>query len=368
MAFPKRILIVDDDPKTRLVMRSMVESLGHEPDDAQDGFEALAKLRLGFDMVLLDVVMPGINGFDVLRQIRKDPETEDLPVIMVTALNSREDRIRAIQVGANDFISKPIDMTELALRTSFMMKMKEAQDEIKRNRVELEEMLDKRTATLRQALQDMANAQRMAHDAHLETIQRLALVAEYKDKDTGAHIKRLGAYTSAIARGLDLPPKEVEVLYHASPMHDVGKLGVPDHNLLKPGKLDEEEWKVMQRHTVIGGRILSGSNSELLQAGEVIALSHHEKWDGSGYPLGLAGEDIPAWGRICAVADVFDALTSPRPYKSAFSNKVTLEIMREGRGTHFDSRVIDVFFDQMKEMEEIQARYVGEAPFAALAE
>lgn len=360
MNHPKRVLIVDDDTRFRLLLKTMAESLGYEAEDARDGFEALAKVRLGFDLVLLDVVMPGIDGFEVVRQLRDDAETADLPILMVTGHGSKEDRIRAIRVGAHDFISKPVDFTELSVRMSFLLKMKEAQDEIKKTRLALEDMLEKRTATLRKALEDMAQAQRLTHEAHLETIHRLAVAAEYKDKETGAHVKRMSHYAALIARGSGLPPSEVETVFHACAMHDVGKLGIPDKNLLKPGKLDSEEWSVMKQHTIIGGRILGSSSSELLQAGEKVALSHHERWDGGGYPNGFHEEEIPLWGRICSVADVYDALTSQRPYKEAFPSRHALEILREGRGTQFDPRVLDVFFDHLDEVQEIQKRYQKE--------
>jgi putative two-component system response regulator len=367
MKKPKRILIVEDDFRTQEMLKLMVESLGHESEYAQDGFEALAMVRLGFDLVLLDIVMPGIDGFEVLSQIRQDPETEELPVVMVTGMDDKEGRIRAFKAGANDFVIKPIDMSELAVRMSYLLKMKEAQDVISRNKQELEEMLEKRTGVLRKALEELASAKRISHNAHLETIQRLAIAAEFKDQDTAAHIKRLGHFSSILARGLDLPAHEVSIIFHATPMHDVGKLGIPDSNLLKPGKLDKDEWKVMKQHTVIGARILGGSESNLLQAGEVIAMSHHERWDGTGYPKGLAGEDIHIWGRICAVVDVFDALTSKRPYKQAFENKKAYEMIREGRGTHFDPCILDKFFEIRDEIEEAQRNYQDEAPFAVAA-
>ncbi|MEE9273782.1 MAG: HD domain-containing phosphohydrolase, partial [bacterium] len=356
----KRILIVDDDSRFRILLRSMLESLGYESEDARDGFEALAKVRLGFDLVLLDIVMPGIDGFEVVRQMREDPETADTPVLIMTGLGGREDRIRSIQVGANDFLSKPVEAVELSVRMSFLLKMQEAQDEIKRHRFELEAMLEKRTATLRRSLDDMAKAQRQAHEAQLETIHRLAVAAEFKDKETGAHIRRMSHYCSVIARGIGLPPSEAEVIFRASPMHDVGKLGIPDEKLLKPGKLEADEWKIMKQHTIIGSRILSGSESELLQAGERIALSHHERWDGTGYPSGIAEDEIPIGGRICSVGDVFDALTSKRPYKEAFPNEEAFSILREGRGTHFDPTVIDAFFENVDEIEDIQKRYQEE--------
>lgn len=351
---PKRILVVDDEELNRELLEGLMVSFGHEPEMARDGVEALAKLKLDIDLVLLDVMMPVMDGFEVARRIRENPDTSDLPIIMVTALTSKEDRLLAVQSGANDFITKPIDKTELQVRTESLLKMKEAQDTIKRHRVMLEETVQARTASLRQALEETAEAQRRTHGAHLDTIRRLAIAAEYKDEDTAAHINRMSNYCAIIARVLHLPPGEVELILHASPMHDVGKIGVPDIILLKPGKLTPEEWTIMKKHTIFGGRILREAEDDLIKDGEIIALSHHEKWDGSGYPKGLKGENIPLIGRITAVADVFDALTSERPYKKAFSNEKAYEILREGRGTQFDPKVLDAFFERLDEVEAIQ--------------
>lgn len=201
--------------------------------------------------------------------------------------------------------------------------------------------------TNRRLIQDL-------EEAHLDTLHRLALAAEYKDKETVLHILRMSRYCAILARGLHLPPSDVEIILHASPVHDVGKIGIPDAILLKPGKLDREEWILMKQHATIGAHILSGSRSRLVQVGQIIAKSHHEKWDGSGYPEGLAKENIPLWGRICAVADVFDALTSKRPYKEAFSNEKAFKILKEERGKHFDPRIIDVFFEQLDDVLAIQ--------------
>ena len=194
-------------------------------------------------------------------------------------------------------------------------------------------------------------------EAHLETIRCLSVAAEHKDEDTGAHIHRMSRYSAFLAKKINLPENEVALIHKASPMHDVGKIGIPESILFKPAKLDEEEWKVMRQHTEMGRNILSNSSSELLRAGEVIALSHHERWDGAGYPNGLAGEDIHIWGRICAIADVFDALTSERPYKEGFSNEKALGIMIEDRGTHFDPALLDLFIENIDEVVEIQKKY-----------
>jgi putative two-component system response regulator len=353
----KRILIVDDEEPNRELLVAMVESLGYEADVARDGVEALAKLHLDVDLILLDVMMAGMDGFQVAQRIRRDPQGGDVPIIMVTGLTSREDRLLAVEAGANDFISKPFERIELRVRMASLLRMKEAQDALRLQQRELELLVERRTASLRDALQAMVEAQRQAHQAQLDTVERLAIAAEFKDKTTAYHIHRMSHFAAIIARGLRLPPGEVEDILHASRMHDVGKLGIPDDILRKPADLDDPERDVMRQHTTIGGRILGNTSSRLLQEGQIIAMSHHEWWDGSGYPNGLSGEAIPLSGRICAVADVFDAVTSVRPYKPAFSNEEACEILRRERGTHFDPRIVDVFFEHLKEVVEVQARY-----------
>ncbi|NCO37125.1 MAG: two-component system response regulator [Armatimonadetes bacterium CG_4_10_14_3_um_filter_66_18] len=361
MARKYRILVVDDDPRTRAAVVEIVRALGHETEVAADGVGALAMVKLDIDLVLTDLNMPGMDGFEVIRRIRQDAETADVPIIMITGLADEENRLRAVEVGANDFIGKPFNVTELRARTTSLLKLKEQQEAIRQHQVELEETVRRRTEALRQALDQMAQAQRQTHQAHLDTIQRLAIAAEYKDEDTASHIRRMSGYCATLAGALNLPPGEVEMIRDASPMHDVGKMGVPDGILLKKGKLDTEEWAVMKKHTVMGSRILRGSNSALLVAGEVFALSHHEKWDGSGYPEGIKGEDIPLQGRICAVADVFDALTTKRPYKEAMPNDQAFGILHEGCGSHFDPRLIDLFFDNIDEILSVQQAHQDES-------
>jgi putative two-component system response regulator len=353
----KRVLVIDDDEGIRKITQLLVEELGHQVEPARDGIEGLAKLQLGVDLVLLDVVMPGLDGFDVCRRIRQDPAGRDVPVIMVTTLETKEHRLHAVEAGANDFIAKPVDETELRVRATCLLKMKEAQDEVKRYQAHLEDMIEERTSSLRKALEQMADAQRVAYQAQLETVERLAILAEYKDKVTARHVQRMSEYSAVIARGLKLPPAEVELILHASRMHDVGKIAVPESILRKPSSLDPHEWTVMRQHSAIGSRILDNSSSQILQAGRVIALHHHERWDGAGYPQGLSGSDIPLWGRICAVADVFDAVTSERPYKPAFPNEEALQLLRDGRGKHFDPRVVDVFFECLEEILAIQDKF-----------
>jgi len=354
---PKRILIVDDVEHNRELLESILASLGHEPETAEDGVEALAKLKLDIDLVLLDVQMPGMDGFEVARRIRQDPDVSDIPIIMVTALTSKEDHLRAVEAGANDYITKPIDKTEVRVRTASLLKMKDAQDAVKQYQAELEKKVAQRTADLRKALDGMVEAQRRTKEAHLDTIHRLAVAAELKDPTTADHIRRMSRYCGLLAKAINLAPGEVEFIIYASPMHDVGKIGTPDAILLKPAKLDDQERKVMKQHAILGGDMLSDSPSELLKAGGVIALSHHEKWDGSGYPQGLSGEGIPLSGRICAIADVFDALTSKRPYKKIISNEKSKEIMKEERGKHFAPELLDLFFDNFAEVISIQEKY-----------
>jgi putative two-component system response regulator len=358
------VLVVDDQEDTRLIQGRILKNLGYQVELAQDGHEALAKLELDIDLVLLDAEMPGMDGFAVARRIRQDPRLTDLPIIMVTGLGGMEDRLRAVEAGVNDFISKPFEINELRLRSQWLLKLKEASDLLKRQQAHLERTVEKRTAALRRALEEMATAQRRTQDAHLDTIRRLVLAAEYKDRDTAAHIERIGRFSEVIARRLKLSPGQIETIRHAAPMHDVGKIGIPDAILLKPGKLTAEEWSIMKRHTEMGARILHGSPSEVLQAGEEIALSHHEKWDGSGYPNALRGEAIPLRGRICTVADVFDALTSNRHYRDALPSETVYDLIEAQAERHFDPQIVAAFLASKPAIEGIQQEYRdGAAPF-----
>lgn len=357
MDSPKRILVVDDEEMNRELIEALLEDFGHESELAEGGAEALAKLNLDFDLVLLDVMMPGMDGFEVARHIRENPDTKDLPIIMVTGLSDREARMRAVEAGANDFIAKPVDRMELKVRMDSLLSMKEARDDLNGYMEKLEETVTDRMSDLREALKKMSDAHRKTNRACLDTIECLGIAAEYKDEDTASHIFRMSNYCAVLSRGMGLSPDEVQTILRASPMHDVGKIGIADAILLKPGKLTGEEFDVMKTHAEIGRRILAGSSSELLKAGALIAISHHEKWDGSGYPKGVAGEEIPLWGRICAVADVFDALTSKRPYKDAFPNEKSYAILRDGIGSHFDPGIVEVFFEHLEEILAIQDKH-----------
>jgi putative two-component system response regulator len=356
---PKRILIVDDDPKILGLLSDMVTSLQHQVETAQDGFEAMAKVGLDIDLILLDVNMPGMDGFEVARSIRKQYLPNELPIIMVTGMATREDRIGAVNAGANDFVAKPFDLTEIHVRMKSLLGMKAAHDALRRHKDQLEEIVRRRTQALRTALDDVVEAQRRLRAANLETIQRLMAAAEYKDMGSAAHIQRMSEFSALIARKLRLSPQRIELIYHASAMHDIGKIGMPQEILLKPGKLNRREWRDIKRHPTIGAKILQNSTSQLLRLGEIIALTHHEKWDGSGYPKGLRGDEIPVEGRISAIADVFDALTSKRPYKEAFSNDTAFQILWNGRGKHFDPELVDLFLSCSDEIVGIQSAFLS---------
>lgn len=353
----ERILVVDDELINRKVLEGLLKSYGHECVSAESGPAALKLLDASIDLVLLDIMMPGMDGFTVARTIRRMPEYADLPLVMVTALSAKEDRLKAVESGANDFVAKPIDTTELGVRMTSLLRMKKYHDELKDYQEHLQQMVAEKTGALRSALSALEKARLATVQAHMETIHKLSAAAEYKDEDTGSHILRMSRYCELIAKARGMNEDDVDLILNSSPMHDIGKMGIPDAILLKPGKLDADEWGVMRRHTVIGAKILSGGSSKYLEAGAEIALSHHEKWDGSGYPNGLAGENIPLFGRICAVADVFDALSSRRPYKPAFTNERSLEIMAQGRGTHFDPELYDLFLTRLDEVLEIQGSF-----------
>jgi len=353
------ILVADDDEMIRTLHSEFVRGFGYDVELAADGIEAIAKIGLGVDLVLTDAHMPGMDGFEVARRIRETRSADELPIVMVTSLEAREDRLRAYEVGINDFINKPVDHTELRLRLKWLLELKTAQEQLRRSKETLEQTVERRTKDLRHALEEVTRAQREIQAGHLDTIRRLTLAAEYKDHDTAGHIERIGRYSQVVGTAIHLQPGTVDLLLHATPMHDVGKLGIPDSILLKPGPLDEEERRIMNTHTTIGGQILSGSTSPVIQMGERVALTHHERWDGSGYPEGLSGEDIPIEARICSVVDFFDALTMDRPYRKAVPNDEVVDMITSSSGSSFDPAIVDIFVQVRDELETIQSEYKG---------
>jgi putative two-component system response regulator len=357
-----RILVVDDSEQNLAILTHLLESLGHQVATARDGLEALVRLSAEIDLLLLDVMMPGLDGYAVARKVRADPRWCDLPIVMVTVLNTQQDRLLAMEAGASDFIGKPVDPTELRLRIEAQLRLKEARDVLQSSHAQLEDMVARRTSELRQALGEMAEARRHTYGAHVDSIQRLVVAAEFKDVGTAQHIKRLSRYSRILAVALALTPGDAEILRHAVTMHDVGKIGIPDAILAKPGKLTAEERRIMESHTLIGARILAGSPSELIEAGRVVALTHHERWDGSGYPQRLAGDAIPLWGRICAVIDVFDALTTQRPYRQPLPIGEALASLAEESGRHFDPALVDHFLARGDEVQAMHGELNRPAP------
>lgn len=349
MMVRQRILAVDDDEVNRAVLGVLLERFGYEAVLAESGPEALQLLDApqfagsGFDAILLDIMMPGMDGYEVARTLKARPEMENVPIIMVTALSDRGERLKSVESGAADFIAKPIDSTELRVRLRAQLDRKTAVDALRLHKEQLEVTVEQRTLALRQSLAEVTRLQQQTRVAHLETLYCLASAMEFKDFETSEHIQRMSQCAALLARRIGHSDEDVERILHASPLHDVGKIGIPDNILLKPGKLTPEEWGVMKTHTTIGAKILAHADTPYIRTGRLIALSHHEKWDGSGYPQGLRGEDIPIEGRICALADVFDALLSERPYKKPFSPQQTFEMIKADSGTHFDPALVEVF-------------------------
>ncbi len=357
-----RILIVDDEESIRKILVRLLQAEGYEVIDTGNGHDAVAMARdHRVDTVLLDVMMPGIDGFEVCQQIRADEVTAHTPVVFVTAAIDREFRRRARAAGADDFLSKPFDEIELLARVRNTVRVKLYYDSLTSERNHLRVEVDDRTRELEAATRRLQGVQRELEIAREETILRLAKAAEFRDDETAAHLQRMSHYCRLLARKRGLDDYACEMLLVASPMHDVGKIGIPDSILLKPGRLTPDEYQIMKQHAEIGYRILSGSDSPLVQMAATIAHTHHEKWNGSGYPLGLSGEAIPVEGRIAAVADVFDALTSARPYKAAWTVEDAVSLMKKGRGEHFDPDLVDLFLGSMNDILDIKHQFRDES-------
>lgn len=355
MSDRKKILVVDDEEKNRELLEAMLIPLDYSVDRASDGEEALKKVADNPpDLILLDVMMPRMNGFEVAKRLKTDQTHKIIPIVMVTALKDVENKVKAIANGVDDFLSKPVDSSELKARVNSLLKVKEYNDHMIHYQKKLEQDVRKRTLELQVAFTKIKKAS-------LDTIYRLSRAAEYKDDDTGAHLKRMSNYSAAVARKLGLQDKTVESILYAAPMHDVGKIGIPDRILLKPGKLDPAEWETMKLHVDIGVKILEGAEEGFLKLAEVIAHTHHEKWDGTGYPNALKATAIPLAGRIVAIADVFDALTSKRPYKEPFSVEKSIDILKQSRGNHFDPDVVDAFLAIIDEVLVIKDQFRDEA-------
>jgi putative two-component system response regulator len=358
----KTILIVDDTTLNREISRSLCAEIGYRTLEAVNGKEAVEKSLAEMpDLVLMDVTMPVMDGFEATARIRKNGATSRIPIIIVTSLDSREDRLKGIEAGADDFLTKPIDPVELPLRIRNNLEVKEYQDFLNDHNALLEKEVAERTRELNDSLEALRESHGRVRAGYIQANYRLGLTAEHKDEATGTHIRRTSLYARELASVLGGAKDFEETIFHAAPMHDIGKVGIPDSILFKPGRLEKNEWDVMQTHTSIGANILRGSESAFLRMAEEIALSHHERWDGGGYPGGLAGEAIPLPGRIMNIADQYDALRSERPYKPGLDHVQTVEIITVGDGRtmpgHFDPRVLKAFRGVSGRFEEIFEEY-----------
>ena len=341
-----RILVVDDDKFYQKIFSDLINESGCEAFTADNGLEALEKLR-GFrpDIVIMDVIMPGMNGFEVTKRMKEDPVTSHIPVIIVTSLTDKASKVKGLEHGASELLSKPVDETEFRVRVKNLLRVKKYEDYLLEHGRILEGEVMSKSAQLEKAFEKIRSG-------YVETVYRLTLAAEYRDKETGGHIRRISLYSQLLARYLGLPEVTVESIFFSSPMHDVGKIGIPDAILLKNGPHTMEESEIMKTHTLIGADILRNSDSEILKTAEEIALNHHERWNGTGYPQALKGEDIPISGRIVNIVDIYDALRSKRPYKTAFSHPVACQIIAQEK-ERFDPVVYKAFVDCKDEFERL---------------
>jgi putative two-component system response regulator len=331
-----RILVADDDRFYQKIFSDLIEEAGHESLVVDNGLELLEKVpTYRPDLIIIDVVMPGMDGFEVTKRLKGDHLTTNIPVIIVTSLSDRSSRVQGLDRGADELLSKPFDESEFRIRIRNLLKVKRFEDYLLAHGRMLEGEVMNKSAELEKAYDKIRYG-------YIETVYRLTLAAEYRDKETGGHIKRISLYSQLVARFLGLSENEVEAIFFASPMHDVGKIGISDSILLKPGRHTPEEFDVMKTHTLIGGDILKGSDSEILNTAEDIALNHHETWDGKGYPHGRKGTEIPVSGRIVNIVDIYDALRSARPYKDAYDHDTACSMIA-GMEERFDPRVYDAF-------------------------
>jgi len=351
MSEGQSILIVDDMEANRILLNDYTLSLGHNPTLCVDGSSALAQVeKKSPDLFLLDIMMPGINGYEVLDRLKSDDKHRHIPIIMVSALDEMDSVVRCIERGAVDYLTKPFNPTLLKARMDTALAEKKLHDrevvyreKIENYNVHLEEEVKKRTLEL--------------FEVRLRVIHRLGRAAEYRDNETGLHVVRMSHYCALIGAELGWDSQQCEMIFNASPMHDVGKIGIPDSILLKPDKLEDDEWEIMKTHAAIGAEILKGGDSELEKMAEMIARTHHEKWDGTGYPNGLKGEEIPLMSRIVAVADVFDALTMEQPYKKEWPVEDAMDLIEKASGYHFDPQLVPVFKDILPQVLEIKNRF-----------
>ena len=337
------VLILDDQSTGRKILEEIVHTIDMEVDviSFANPHDALEQVRRNPpDLILTDYRMPEMNGVEFIKRVRELPACSDMPIVMITVVGERSVRYEALNAGATDFLTRPLDQYECRSRCRNLLTMRQQQSIIQDRAKWLEKQVE------------IATHQVLSRER--ETLLRLAKAGEYRDEETGNHILRMAKYSRAIAEYLGLSKSDCDEIEYASPMHDIGKIGIPDQILLKPGKLSKHEWEIMKQHTVIGHNILAESESRFIQTGSIIALNHHEKYDGTGYPHGLSGEEIPLYARIVAVADTYDALRSTRPYKTSWSQDDAIRYITEQAGKHFDPICVDAFLKQLERIFEIE--------------
>jgi putative two-component system response regulator len=338
---PKQCILVVDDSPENIDLLSEVLRDDYRIRIATSGEKALKIVYSDEppDLILLDIMMPGLSGLEICRRLKANPDRRRIPIIFVTAMTSTEDEQRGLETGAVDYITKPISPPIVKARVRTHLALYDQSRE-------LERMVRQRTHELLTTRQQI--------------IRRLGRAAEFKDNETGNHVLRMSHYARIIAIAHGLGEEAANIIFNTAPMHDIGKIGIPDAILLKPGKLDAAEWDIMHQHPIMGAEIIGKHDNELLETSRVIALTHHEKWDGSGYPQNLKGEEIPLEGRIVAIADVFDALVSVRPYKGAVPVEDALDYLYGQSGQHFDPRLIEAFRQALPEILRIKEIYADE--------
>ncbi len=337
-----KLLIVDDNPVNIRLLEEMVRQAGYKSVRSIDDSRLVEEVYLSYkpDLVLLDIIMPHLDGFQVMQQLAEIEQNSYLPVMVITAQNDQKTCIKSLEMGAQDFLTKPFDRLEVSTKIRNMVRIRLLHNEVKNQNIVLEDKVQQRTRELQ--------------ETRLEIIRRLGRAAEYRDNETGAHIIRMSRMCACLASLAGRSEQFVELILHTSPMHDVGKIGIPDSIMLKPDKLNADEWLIMKEHTITGGKLLEGDHSELMSSARIIALTHHEKWNGSGYPRAMHGAEIPIEGRIAALADTFDALTSRRPYKDPYPVDFACRIIKEERGEHFDPVLTDLFLENIEKFVQIK--------------
>lgn len=356
----EQVLVVDDERPIRTMLQRVLAHRGFEVEAVEDATAALRELATGrYAALVTDMRMPGLSGRELLDQaLRKDP---DLVVIVITGVPDMQGALEALRAGASDFLAKPLNFDDLTRSLRVALDRRTARLQSARYQEQLESQVQVRTAELREALAKLGNANTELRSAYRGTIDVLKRAVAFRDNETGRHTERIGMLAGELANALGLPQADSEMLVEASALHDIGKIAVPDAILHKPGKLTPEEFELVKMHTILGAQIIGDPSAPVLSAGRDIVLSHHEKWDGTGYPNGLAGTDIPLFARIVAVVDVWDALTHARVYKPAFSFEKAAQIIRDGKGTHFDPNVAQLFLDRLDTITALQTAIDSES-------